>query len=246
MVYEFLLAMRKKCVIVTGGTTGIGKATAILLKKHGYDVVATYKTNDQEANQFKIDTGIETKRFDISDYLECQKNINEIIKDYGQIHCLINNAGVIKDKMLHKMTLEEWKFVLDINLTGVFNMCRNVIEHMRENSFGRIVNISSVNGIAGQIGQCNYAATKAGIIGFSKSLAKESASKNITVNCIAPGYVETDMTKTIKPEIKQMILEQIPLKRFATPEEIANGILFLLENSYMTGSVLSLNGGLYI
>lgn len=240
------MTIDQKIIIITGGTTGIGKETAISLKENEYFVIANYHNNETSAQIFQTETQIAIKKWDITNYDACKVAIEEIIQEYGQIHGLINNAGIINDKMFHKMQLQEWQEVLNTNLFGAFNMCHNVINHMREKNFGRIINVSSVNALIGQIGQCNYAASKAGLIGFTKSLARESTSKNITVNCIAPGYVETSMTQNIPENIKQEIIDQIPLKRFAKPSEIANGILFLLENSYITGTTLSINGGLHM
>lgn len=251
---EDVISNINKIAVVTGGTRGIGAGIAAALKEDGYLVIANYKDNDEEAeefanqhNQIKSKGYILTQKWDVSNFEECEANINEILKKYNKIDVLINNAGITRDSMMHKMQSKDWLDVINTNLTSCFNMSRAVINKMRDNNYGRIVNLSSVNALSGQLGQVNYSASKAGIIGLTKSLAKETASKGITVNCVAPGYVDTQMTQVIPPDIKAKIIEQIPVKRFAKIEEIVNAVLFLVNDTgYITGSVLSINGGLYM
>jgi acetoacetyl-CoA reductase len=243
------IKMKNKLAIVTGGTRGIGAEISIELKKNGYEVVANYSSNDQSAENFYKKTGIEVAKWDVSNYQQCLDNVQNIEQKFNRnIDILINNAGITRDTMLHKSTKQQWDEVINTNLSSCYNMSYAVIKQMRENNFGRIVSISSINALSGQMGQTNYAAAKAGIIGFSKSLALESAIKGITVNVIAPGYTETDMTNKIDPTILQAIISHIPMKRLASPEEIARGVLFLVaeEASFITGQVISINGGQYM
>ncbi|MFO1129778.1 MAG: beta-ketoacyl-ACP reductase [Rickettsiales bacterium] len=248
-----------KVALITGGTRGIGGAITQLFKNNGYIVIANYRNNDKEAEEFETRanfienksnlTGyIKIKKWDVTDFAACKYNVDLLLKEYGKIDVLVNNAGITRDKMMHKMSEIEWLDVIKTNLTSCFNMSSAVINNMRENNYGRIINIASVNAQIGQVGQTNYSASKAGIIGFTKSLAKESASKGITVNCIAPGYVNTEMTAIMPNDIKKKIIEQIPMGRFANTEEIANAILFLTSeySSFITGSVLNINGGMYM
>ncbi len=235
-----------KLAIVTGGTRGIGKAICVALKTAGYDVATNYAHNENTALKMSEETGIKVYKWDVSDFDQCQDNIKKIEQDFGKkVDILVNNAGITRDKFLHKASSKDWKEVIDTNLNSCFNMSKAVIEGMRNNGFGRIVNISSVNGEKGQIGQTNYSAAKAGMIGFTKALALENARKGITVNAIAPGYTNTDMVASIKEEILQNIISQIPVNRLGKPEEIANAVMFLInENSgFITGEVLNVNGG---
>ncbi len=239
----------KKVALVTGGTRGIGKGISVALKKAGYEVAANYNTDSQTAEQFHQETGIPVFSWDVSDYEACEKGVAEVCKKMGGcIDILVNNAGITRDSMLHKMDVEAWNKVICTNLNSVFNVTRLVIPAMREKKFGRIINISSVNGLKGQVGQTNYSAAKAGIIGFTKALALESANKGITVNAIAPGYIATDMTNAIRDDIKEKITETIPMKRFGNVEEISNAVLFLADEkaSFVTGVTLSVNGGQYL
>lgn len=234
-----------KVALVTGGTRGIGEAIAIELKEAGYDTVANYGGNDERAREFHGRTGIPVYKFDVSNFGACQEGIERIERDIGPISVLVNNAGITRDRTMHKMTHEMWQDVLDTNLGSCFNTCRNVIEGMRERKFGRIVNVGSLNGQAGQYGQVNYAAAKSGIHGFTKALALESAAFGITVNAVAPGYVDTDMVRNVPADVLEKIVAKIPVGRLGTAHDIARGILFLVsdEGGFVTGSTLSINGG---
>lgn len=239
---------RKKVALVTGGISGIGESISVCLKKNDYKVIANYPPGRQsDAKLFKDKHDIDVIEFDASDYNATKTAFNHMSSKHGQIDILINNAGITRDRFHHKMSYQDWQDVININLNSVFNCSRQVIESMRKNNYGRIINISSVNALKGQIGQTNYCASKAAIIGFSKALAQESASKGITVNVIAPGYVDTEMTKKIDPTIvSNQILPMIPLNRFASPSEISSLVLYLVSDdaSYMTGQTISINGGL--
>ena len=237
-----------RIAIVTGGTEGIGAAAAEQLKQAGYVPVATYGHNDKVAHEFTSRTGIAVRKWDVADYPACEAGVSEIESAFGPISVLINNAGITTDCMLHKMAPDQWHRVIETNLTGCFNMCRMVINGMRERRFGRIVNVSSVNGQAGQLGQTNYAAAKAGMIGFTKSLALENAGRGITVNAIAPGYTDTPMVAHVPPDVLKTIIAKIPAGRLAQPAEIAHAIAFLAsdEAAYITGATLTINGGLYL
>lgn len=234
-----------KVALVTGGTRGIGEVIAIELKEAGYDVAANYCGNDERASEFRARTGIRTYKFDVSDFDACKNGIEMIERDIGPVSILINNAGITRDKTLHKMSPQCWHEVLDTNLGSCFNMSRCVIEGMRERRFGRIVNIGSLNGQAGQYGQVNYAAAKSGIHGFTKALALESASMGITANAVAPGYVETEMVRAVPPAVLEKIVARIPVGRLGSAHDIARGVLFLVsdESGFITGSTLSINGG---
>jgi acetoacetyl-CoA reductase len=239
----------KKIALVTGGTRGIGSAISKALNNAGYLVAASYQSDVANAEKFQKETNIPVFSWDVSNYESCEQGIAEVCTTLGgSIDVLINNAGVTRDSMLHKMTQENWMKVIVTNLNSVFNMCRLTIPAMREKKFGRIINISSVNGLKGQIGQSNYSAAKAGVIGFTKALALESASKGITVNVIAPGYVSTDMTEAIRDDIKESIRAEIPIGRFGNVDEIAGSVLFLVDekSSFITGTVLNVNGGQYL
>jgi len=235
-----------RVAVVSGGTRGIGAAICVALKEAGYLVAANYVGNDEAANAFTAKTGIPIYKWDVTDYQACADGLGKIAKDLGPIDILINNAGITRDTMFHKMTPEHWYSVINTNLNSLFNMTRSVIEGMRERGFGRIVNISSINGQKGQIGQANYCASKAGDIGFTKALAQESASKGITVNAICPGYIGTDMVRAVPAEVlEKNILSQIPLHRLGEPEEVGRCVVFLVseEASFITGATLSINGG---
>ncbi len=236
---------KDKVAIVTGGTRGIGECISVELKNCGYKVAATYAGNDDAANAFKDETGINVYKFDVSDYDACQAAVKQIQQDLGDVAILVNNAGITRDATLHNMTHEKWQQVIDTNLSSCFNMCHAVIGGMRERKFGRIVNVGSVNGRAGQYGQANYAAAKSGIHGFTKALAREGASSNITVNAIAPGYVETDMVRAVPDAVLEKIIKTIPVGRLGQPEDIARGVIFLIEDEagFITGSTLDVNGG---
>ena len=239
----------EKIALVTGGTRGIGSGISKALKEAGYKVAANYNRDVATAEEFKAETGIPVFSWDVSNYESCQKGVENVCNQLGgSVDILVNNAGITKDGMLHKMEVSAWMKVIETNLNSVFFMSRLVISEMREKNFGRIINISSVNGLKGQIGQSNYAAAKAGIIGFTKSLALESANKGITVNAIAPGYIATDMTDAIPEEIRESIKQGIPVKRFGNIEEIANAVVFLAgeKSSFITGTVLNVNGGQYL
>lgn len=234
-----------RVALVTGGTRGIGEAICTTLKNQGYTVVANYGGNDQAAQEFTERTGIAAMKFDVSDFETTKAAIEQIESDFGPVDVLVNNAGITRDGTMHRMTFEQWNAVMQTNLSSCFNTCRAVIEGMRERSFGRIVNIGSINGQAGQYGQVNYAAAKSGIHGFTKALAQEGAGKGITVNAIAPGYIDTDMVRAVPEDVLKKIVARIPVGRLGKPEDIADGVLFLVkdESSFITGSTLSINGG---
>ena len=234
-----------KVALVTGGTRGIGEAIAVELKDAGYNTVVNYANNDDCAKELSERTGIPTYKFDVSDFDACKSGVEAIERDIGPVSILINNAGITRDKTMHRMDPDFWQAVLDTNLGSCFNLCRCVIEHMRASRFGRIVNIGSVNGQAGQYGQVNYAAAKSGIHGFTKALALESASRGITVNAIAPGYVDTDMVRNVPADVLEKIIATIPVGRLGTAHDIARSVLFLVsdEGGFITGSTLSINGG---
>jgi acetoacetyl-CoA reductase len=234
-----------RVALVTGGTRGIGEAICLALKGAGYDVVANYAGNDEAAQAFSARTGIGVKKFDVGDFAAVAAGIAEIEAEHGPIDVLVNNAGITRDGTLHKMTFEQWNQVIQTNLSSCFNTCRAVIDGMRSRGFGRIVNIGSINGQAGQYGQVNYAAAKSGIHGFTKALAQEGAAKGITVNAIAPGYVDTDMVRAVPPEVLAKIVAKIPVGRLGQPQDIARAVLFLVadEAGFITGSTLSVNGG---
>jgi acetoacetyl-CoA reductase len=234
-----------RVAVVTGGTRGIGKAISVALHARGHKVAANYAGNDAAAREFTEATGIKAYKFDVGDYKSCEAGVKQIVADLGPIEILVNNAGITRDSVLHRMTPENWGAVIQTNLTSCFNMCRVVIESMRERSFGRIVNIGSINGQAGQYGQVNYAAAKSGIHGFTKALAQEGAGKGITVNAIAPGYIDTEMVRAVPPNVLEKIVARIPVGRLGHAEEIARGVLFLVsaEGGFFTGSTLSINGG---
>ncbi|WP_193140651.1 MULTISPECIES: acetoacetyl-CoA reductase [unclassified Meridianimarinicoccus] len=235
-----------RVALVTGGSRGIGAAISKALQAAGYQVAATYAGNDEKAAAFTAETGVKTYKWDVADYEACKAGIAQIEADLGPVEILVNNAGITRDAPFHKMAPEQWSQVINTNLTGVFNMTHNVWPGMRERKFGRIINISSVNGQKGQFAQVNYAAAKAGDLGFTKALAQEGARANITVNAICPGYINTDMMSTIPEKVMDgVILPQIPVGRLGEPEEIARCVTFLASDdaAFITGSTLSANGG---
>jgi acetoacetyl-CoA reductase len=238
-----------RVAVVTGGTRGIGAAITKALKAAGYTVAATYHSNDQAAEKFKAETGVHAYKWNVSVYDECVAGLAQIEKDLGPVEVLVNNAGITKDSMFHKMTPDHWYAVINTNLNSLFNMTRPVIDGMRERGFGRIITVSSVIGQKGNLGQSNYGAAKAGEIGFTKSLALENATKGITVNAICPGYIATEMVKAVpKDALEKAVLPQIPLRRLGEPEEIARCVVFLAADDagLITGSTLSASGGMYM
>ena len=240
--------MAGRVAVVTGGTRGIGAAISVGLKKAGYKVAANYGGNDAVAQQFSKETGIPAYKFDVADFAACQDGVKRITSEVGPIDVLINNAGITRDGTIHRMSFEQWNAVIQTNLTSCFNMARCVIEGMRDRNFGRIVNIGSVNGQAGQYGQVNYAAAKSGIHGFTKALAQEGAAKGVTVNAIAPGYIDTEMVQAVPEPVLKSIIDQIPVGRLGTADEIARAVLFLAgdDAGFITGATLTMNGGQYI
>jgi len=239
---------QKKIALVTGGTRGIGASISQYLEKHGFHVIANYNSNDKAAKEFKEQTGVDVVKFDVSDYKQVQKKVAEIIEEHGTIHVLVNNAGITKDGFLHKMAEADWDNVIQTNLKSAFNTTQAVMTKMREQEFGRIINISSINAQKGQLGQTNYCAAKAGLIGFTKALALEGARKNITANVICPGYIETDMTGAIAPDILADIVKSIPVGRMGKTSEIGSLVTYLASKdaSFITGAVFSVNGGQYL
>jgi len=237
-----------RLALVTGGTEGIGAAISEALLAAGYRVAASYATQHAAADAFATRTGIPVFAWDVADFGQCQEGVARVQAQLGQVDILVNNAGITRDAMLHKMSAAQWRDVIDVDLGGCFNMCRSVVEGMRERRFGRIVNIGSVNGLSGQLGQTNYAAAKAGMIGFTKSLALEGASRNITANVVAPGYANTAMVQAVRPDVLEQILKSVPAGRLATPAEIARGVVFLVADDagFINGTTLSINGGKYL
>ena len=238
-----------RVAVVTGGTRGIGEAISKALKGAGYKVAANYGGNDEAAQKFKAAAAIAVYKWDVSSYDSCVVGVKAVEAELGPIEVLVNNAGVTRDTMFHRMTPEQWTTVINTNLSSLFNMCRPVIEGMRARKFGRIINISSINGQKGQVGQTNYSAAKAGELGFTKALAQESAKSGITVNAVCPGYIATEMVKKIPQDVlDKSILPYIPLGRLGEPEEIARCVLFLAsdEAGLITGSTLSANGGQFM
>jgi acetoacetyl-CoA reductase len=234
-----------RVAVVTGGTRGIGRAISEGLKNAGYKVAANYGGNEEVAKAFTQETGIPSFKFDVADFKACEDGIKQIVSQVGPVDILVNNAGITRDTTIHRMSFEQWNAVIQTNLASCFNMCRLVIDGMRERNFGRIVNIGSINGQAGQYGQVNYAAAKSGIHGFTKALAQEGAAKGITVNAIAPGYIDTEMVRAVPPNVLEKIVARVPVGRLGKAEEIARGVLFLVADDagFITGSTLSINGG---
>src|SRR5271167_2623011 len=238
-----------RVAVVTGGTRGIGAAVSKALKAAGYEVAATYHANDEAAEKFKAETGVHVYKWNVASYDECVAGLERVAKEVGPVDVLVNNAGITKDGMLHKMTPDQWYSVINTNLNSLFNMTRPLIEGTRERGFGRIINISSVNGQKGQMGQVNYSASKAGDLGFTRALAQENANKGVTVNAICPGYIATEMVMAVpKDVLEKSILPQIPVRRLGQPEEIARCVVFLAADDagFITGSTLSANGGQYM
>ena len=234
-----------RVAIVTGGTRGIGEAICIRLQKQGHVVIANYAGNEEKARAFTQRHGIPAIRWDVGDHEACVHNCNDIAAEYGPIDIVVNNAGVTRDGVLHKMTFDDWNEVMRINLGGCFNMAKATFSGMRERGWGRIVNIGSINGQAGQYGQVNYAAAKSGIHGFTKALAQEGAKFGVTVNAIAPGYIDTDMVAAVPAPVLEKIVAKIPVGRLGHAEEIARGVAFLTSDNagFVTGSTMSINGG---
>ena len=240
-----------KVAFITGATRGIGRQIAITFAKNGYDVAINYRRKNEELENTKKEieeNGVKclAVQGDVSSFEDCERMVKEIIEQYGKIDVLVNNAGITKDTLLMRMKKEDFEAVIDVNLVGTFNVTKNVISHMIKARTGRIINISSVVGVSGNTGQTNYSASKAGIIGFTKSLAKEVASRNINVNAVAPGFIETDMTNVLKDEVKEAISKQIPLNRMGSAQDVANVVKFLAsdESAYITGQVLHVDGGM--
>ncbi|MBB4264491.1 acetoacetyl-CoA reductase [Roseospira visakhapatnamensis] len=234
-----------RVALVTGGTRGIGARISLELKEAGYTVVANYGGNDAAAEKFNQETGITVSKFNVGDYEAVKAAIETIEAEKGPIDVLVNNAGITRDSTLHRMTPDQWHEVIDTNLGSVFNTTRCVINGMRDRQFGRIVNITSMNGQCGQIGQANYAAAKSGMKGFTKSVALEGAAKNVTVNNVAPGYTDTEMVRAVPANVLEKIVAGIPVKRLGSVHDIARAVLFLVadEAGFVTGSTLSINGG---
>jgi acetoacetyl-CoA reductase len=238
-----------KVALVTGGSRGIGAAISIALKDAGYAVAANYAGNDEAAEKFRAGTGIPVYKWSVADYDSCAAGIARVETDLGPVAVLVNNAGITRDAMFHKMTPQQWREVIDTNLSGVFNMTHPVWSGMRERKFGRVITISSINGQKGQAGQANYSAAKAGDIGFSKALAQEGARAGITVNTICPGYIGTEMVMAVDEKVLNgRIIPQIPVGRLGEPDEVARCVVFLAsdEAGFITGSTISVNGGQYL
>lgn len=238
-----------RVAVVTGGTRGIGEAISIALKNKGFRVAATYGGNDAAARQFQAATGIPVYKWDVADYDACEKGVAGVTRELGPIDVLVNNAGITKDGMLHRMTKENWDAVMRTNLDSVFNMTRHVIDGMRNRKFGRVINISSINGRKGQMGQANYSAAKAGLLGFTKAVAQENAARGVTVNVIAPGYIATEMVAAMPKEVLDTkVLPLIPVGRLGAADEIARCVAFLAadEAGFITGACLDANGGQYM
>ena len=234
-----------RVALVTGGTRGIGAACSKALKDAGYSVAASYAGNDEAANAFKAETGIPVFKWDVGDYAACEKGVAAVEAEVGPVDVLVNNAGISRDSMLNKMTPEQWSEVMRTNLDSVFNVTRQVINGMRERKFGRVISISSINGQQGMLGLSNYCAAKAGVIGFTRTLALEGARKGITANAIAPGYVATELLAGVSEKVMEAIVGQIPVGRLGEAEEVARCVVFLAadEAAWITGSTLTINGG---
>lgn len=240
-----------KCALITGATRGIGKQIAITLAKQGYNIALNYRKENEELENTKkeieeIGVQVLAVKGDVANFENCENFVKQVIERFGQIDVLVNNAGITKDMLLMRMKKEDFEQVIDTNLVGTFNVTKNVVPYMMKARSGRIINISSVVGISGNAGQTNYSASKAGIIGFTKSLAKEIASRNVLVNAVAPGFIETNMTDVLKDDVKQEIAKNIPLKRMGTTQDVANVVKFLAsdDSSYITGQVINVDGGM--
>lgn len=236
-----------RVAVVTGGTRGIGEAISIGLKEQGIRVAANYAGNDETAQKFQVKTGIPVYKWNVGEYDLCAEGLARVEADLGPVDIVVNNAGITRDAMLHKMTPQMWQDVIQVNLNSMFNMTHPVFPGMRSRGWGRIINISSINGQKGQMGQTNYSAAKAGVIGFTKALAQEAAFKGVTVNAIAPGYIDTDMVANVPEKVLQGIISQIPVGRLGKAEEIAKCVTYLAseEAAFMTGATLTINGGQY-
>ena len=241
----------EKCALITGATRGIVKQIAITLAKQGYNIALNYRKENEELENTKkeieeIGVQVLAVKGDVANFEDCENFVKQVIERFGQIDVLVNNAGITKDMLLMRMKKEDFEQVIDTNLVGTFNVTKNVVPYMMKARSGRIINISSVVGISGNAGQTNYSASKAGIIGFTKSLAKEIASRNILVNSVAPGFIETNMTDVLKDDVKQEIAKNIPLKRMGTAQDVANVVKFLAsdDSSYITGQVINVDGGM--
>jgi acetoacetyl-CoA reductase len=237
-----------KTVLVTGGTRGIGHAISVAMKAKGHKVAANYAGNDEAAKKFEADTGIRTYKFDVADYDAVGKGIAAIEADLGPIDIVVNNAGITRDAPFHKMSLDQWQQVINVDLTSAFNVTRQVWDGMRERGFGRVINISSINGQKGQFGQANYSAAKAGLIGFTKALAQEGATKGVTVNVVCPGYIDTEMLQAVPEKVLEGIIASIPVGRLGKAEEIASMCAYLAsdEAAFITGATMTVNGAQYI
>ncbi|MEX0430662.1 acetoacetyl-CoA reductase [Spiribacter insolitus] len=238
----------KRTALITGGTRGIGAAIARALSDAGHQVVATYQGNDEAAAAFTRDTGIPTSKWDVADFQACEAGVAGVEAEHGPVDVLVNNAGITRDGTLHKMSAEDWDAVIRTNLTSAFNMTRAVINGMRDRGFGRIIQISSINGQKGQMGQANYAAAKAGLVGFTKSVAQENARRGVTANVVAPGYIGTEMVAAVPENVLEKIVGQIPVNRLGEAEEIGQAVAYLASDAaaFVTGSTLSINGGQYM
>jgi acetoacetyl-CoA reductase len=237
-----------RVAIVTGGTRGIGHAISLALKAKGFRVAANYAGNDKAAQAFQAETGIPVYKFNVGDYAATSASLKLVERDVGPIDVVVNNAGITRDAMLHRMTVEQWNEVINVDLSSMFNVVRPVIDGMRARNWGRIINIASINGQKGQMGQTNYSAAKSGIIGFTKALAQESARKGITVNAIAPGYIDTEMVSAVPEDVLKSIVAQIPVGRLGTAQEIARCVSYLASDdaAFITGSTVTINGGQYL
>ena len=237
-----------RVAIVTGGTRGIGAAISTTLKAAGYTVAANFGGNEEAAANFTNETGIATYKWDVGDFDACADGVARVVNDLGPVDVLVNNAGITRDTMLHKMTKEMWDEVIRVDLNSLFYMSRQVVESMRERGYGRIINISSINGQKGQMGQANYSSAKAGVIGFTKAFAQETARKGITVNCVAPGYIDTDMVAAVPQNVLDSIIAGIPVNRLGKAEEIAHCVAFLCDDKagFITGATIAANGGQYV
>ncbi|MGE3306387.1 MAG: acetoacetyl-CoA reductase [Rhizobiaceae bacterium] len=237
-----------RVALVTGGSRGIGAAISVALKNAGYKVAANYAGNDEAAARFKAETGIPVYKWSVADYDACVAGIRQVEADLGPVEVLVNNAGITRDSMFHRMTREQWREVIETNLSGVFNMTHPLWTGMRDRKFGRVITISSINGQKGQVGQVNYSAAKAGDIGFTKALAQEGAKAGITVNNIAPGYIATDMVMAVPEKVREGIIAQIPVGRLGQPEDIGRCVVFLASDDagFITGSTITANGAQYL